>query len=325
MLKSNKIISVLKWISDKIIITTLSLIIFFLIYGFAEEPKPPQSQTTSEKKASQVDSSGKLEDVTITGEDKLKVKSEKPYLELKMDINEVVLPTIETERKFLEKSPNLVNPEEDIPNMLMTNLTANPYLIAIIREPIANFSLRIVGTKVATWELVVTDAKGKVFKKFEGKGTPPPSIEWSGRNNENKIIKVGNPYSYLVNFTDEAGNPRTLVGAPFVIHALLHQEKDGLYLSFTRKKLFNVEREKTKLIDENIHLLKEALDILKENFNLSMKVEVYGENSTIATEQAKVVAKYITDSLILPDDYVKYVGYEDTIENHRVDILIKNR
>ncbi|MFH1824193.1 MAG: hypothetical protein ABH873_03090 [Candidatus Firestonebacteria bacterium] len=306
-------------------LTPVLLFVLSLTCIQAQQIQLPQPQTTSEKPFSKPSESGKLEDITITGEDKLKVKSEKPYLELKMDLNEIVLPTIETERKFLEKSPNLVNLQESVPKFLMTGGTANPYLIAMIKEPIANFSLNVLGIKVAAWELIVTDSKGKVFKKFEGKGVPPSSIEWSGRNQEDKVVKVGNAYSYLVNFTDEAGNPRTLIGAPFVIHSLIHQEENGLFISITRKKLFNVEKEKTKLIDENIVLLKESLDILKENFNLSIKVEVYGENSTMATEQSKVVAKYLTDSLILPEDRIKYIGYEDTIENYRIDMLIKNR
>lgn len=306
-------------------LTLLISIVLSLTCSFAQQIQLPQPQTTPEKPSSKPAASGKLEDITITGEDKLKVKSEKPALELKMDINEIVLPTIETERKFLEKSPNLTNLQESVPKMLMTNKTANPYLIAIIREPIADFSLKVLSGKVETWELIVTDSKGKIFKKFEGKGIPPLSIEWSGRNQENKIVKVGNAYSYLVNFTNEAGNPRTLIGAPFTIHALLHQEQDGLFISITRKKLFDVEKEKTKLIDENVVLLKESLDILKENFNLPIKVEVYGENSTVATEQSKVVAKYLIDSLVLPEECIKYIGYENTIEDHRVDIFIKNR
>jgi hypothetical protein len=270
-------------------------------------------------------SSGKMDDITITGEDKLKVKTDKPFIEIKMDINEVVKSTIETERKFLEKSPKLINLQESVPKTLISSQTAMPYLTAIIREPIARFSLKILGVKVNTWEFIVTDSKGKVFKKFTGKGAPPPFIEWSGRNPDNKVVKVGNTYSYLVNTMDEAGNPRTLIGSPFVINSLLHQEEDGLYVSISRKKLFEIERNRTKFIEDNVPLLKETSDYIKENHNLITRIDVYGENQPLALEQAKTAAKYFTDELILPADYLKFNGYEDIVENHRIDIVIKNR
>jgi len=54
-------------------------------------------------------------------------------------------------------------------------------------------------------------------------------------------------------------------------------------------------------------------------------VDVYGENVPLATEQAKLVAKYFTDYLIFPEDQIKFAGFEDTVENHRIDIVIKNR
>ena len=129
----------------------------------------------------------------------------------------------------------------------------------------------------------------------------------------------------MINFTDEAGNPHTLIGSPFVIHSLLHQEEDGLYISITRKKLFDVEKDKIKILEENVALLKEAADYLKENFTLATKIEVYGENAVVANEQAKAVAKYLTDELVFPEDKIKYAGYEDSIENHHIDIFIKNR
>ena len=305
----------------------LIIMIFSLLLTAQDAPAPDVTSEVKKPEAAAPakKSSGRIDDVTVTGEDKLKVKSEKPLLEIKMNINEAVLPTIDTEKKFLEKSPALFDLKDAVPKMLSSQQVAFPYLLIFVKEPIASFSLKAVGFKTATWELIVTDSKGKTFKKFEGKGKPPEIIEWSGRNAANKIIKVGNPYSYLINLVDQAGNPRTVIGSPFVIHQLVHQENDGLYVSVTRKKIFDVEKEKTKILEDGIPILKEMSDYLKDNFTLSATVEVYGEEAGVAGEQAKILAQYFSDTLILPEKNIKYSSFEDTIENHRIDIKIKNR
>ena len=296
-------------------------LLFIVSLAGAQTPRAEPAKSAEAPKKS----SGQLDDIMVTGEDKLKVKSDKPVLDIKLDLNQVVMPTIDTEKKFLDKSPNLVDLKEAAPKMLNSAQLAAPFLVAFIREPIANFSLKVLGIKTATWDLVVTDSKGRVFKKFEGKGKPPLSLEWNGRNPENRIVKVGNAYSYLVTLVDEAGGPHTLIGAPFVLHSLIHQEENGLFLSLTRKKVFDVEKDKNKILYEALPFLKEASDSIKDNFTLPVVVNVYGENASLATEQAKAVAKYFTDELVLPQTQIKAYGFEDAIENFRVDIAIKNR
>ena len=310
-----------------IIITCVSLMLVVQSVLFAQEQVQPAAEETTKEStpAKAKKASGRIDDVTVTGEDKMKVKSEKPLLELKMNINEVALPTIDTEKKFLEKAPALTDYRDAVPKMLSSQQIAAPYLAVFVKEPIASFSLKTIGFKAATWELIVTDSKGKTFKKFEGKGKLPETIEWSGRNVANKIIKVGNPYSYIINLVDQSGNPRTVIGAPFVIHQLVHQEDQGFYISVTRKKIFDVEKEKTKILEDGLPVLKEMSDYLKENFTLQARVEVYGEDTLVAAEQAKAVAQYFSETLILPEKNFKYSGFEDSMENHRIDIIIKNR
>jgi len=307
---------------------SLAVIIMFSALIFAQQAVKPE--VTAEVKKPEgagavKKTSGRIEDVTVAVEDKLKMKSEKPLLELKMNINEAVLATINTEKKFLEKSPALSELKEAVPKMLASRQVASPYLVYFVKEPIASFSLRDFGFKTATWQLIVTDSKGKTFKKFEGKGKPPEVIEWSGRSTVNKVIKVGNAYSYLINLVDQAGNPKTVIGSPFVVHQLVHQESDGLYISVTRKKIFDIEKEKTKLLEDGIPVLKEMSDYLKENFNLAFSIEVHGEDAATAGEQARVLAQYFSETLILPEKKFKYSGFEDSIENHAIDIVIKNR
>jgi len=280
-----------------------------------------KSETASpEKKAS-----GKLEDVTVTAEDKFKVKSEKPFLELNMDINEPVLSTIETENKFLEKSPDFSELKNTLPKMLSTRLVAAPYLDLFVKEPVAIFNLKETGFKTSKWDLIITDYNGKVFKKFAGKGPGPEKIEWSGRNSANTVMKVGNPYSYMLNLLNSEGNPRTVIGAPFTVNQLVHQEADGLYLSVTRKKIFDPEKEKTKILEEGAPTLLEILNYLKDMSTLPVRVEVYGEDALTAGLQAKELAKHFTDTLVLTENSIKYNGNEAGLEDFRIDVIIKNR
>jgi hypothetical protein len=308
----------------KIILIVIAFTVLFFAQQTAKTEVTPEAKK-QESAGPAKKTSGSLDDVTVTGEDKLKVKSEKPLLEIKMNLNEAVLSTLDTEKKFLEKSPELSVLRDAVPKILASPQVAFPYLSVFVKEPIANFSLKAMAFDTATWELIVTDSKGKTFKKFEGKGKPPEVIEWSGRNTANKMINVGNPYSYLINLLNQAGNPRTIIGSPFVIHYLVHQESYGLYVSVTRNKIFDVEKEKTKILEDGMPVLNEISDYLKDNFTLSSSIEVYGEEAGVAGEQAKTLAQYFMNTLLLPAKNIKYSGYESSIENHRIDIIIKNR
>ena len=309
-----------------ILIVVLSAVLGSTAFAQTHMAKPEVTEeakrvgSAPEKKAA-----GKLEDVTVTTEDKLKVKNEKTFLELKMDINEPILSSIETEKKYLEKSPVPSVLRDALPKFISNQQVASPYLSVFRKEPVTGFSLKNMNFEISTWELIVINSKAKIFSKFEGKGTPPETIKWSGRNAENTMIKVGNPYSSIINIVDQAGNPRTIKGPSFVIDYLVFQENDGFHVSVTRSKIFNAEKEKTNIRTEGLPVLKEMSDYLKENITLSSNIEVYGEDAAIAGEQAKILAQYFTKALILSEGAIKYAGLKDIPENHRIDVIIKNR
>jgi hypothetical protein len=55
--------------------------------------------------------------------------------------------------------------------------------------------------RIVKWILSVRNAKGDVVRSFQGFNTPPESLEWDGRDAQNRVVDAGR-YTYRVTITD---------------------------------------------------------------------------------------------------------------------------
>lgn len=264
---------------------------------------------------------GKIEDMTIISEDKFKTKSEKPYMDLNYDVKSVIIPTIDGEEEFLKKTPSTTGISQTFPKKSNCKWVASFHLNNIVRDPVVSFPIKVSGANYKKWELIVIDSAGGLVKQFEGGGNPPLSVKWDGKDKNDKIIKTGTIYSYLIKLTDETEKVKTIAGKPFAIDGMMYPEKDKTIISLDRKKIF--EKNKEKMIKGSEIYLKEICGILKEFHKSRINIEVYGENIPLSTEQAKALTKYFITLLHLSPEYVETAGFEEVAGNNRINIVIK--
>ncbi len=269
--------------------------------------------------------SGRLEDVVVKGSDASKLESEKIPVQLNFDASRVISPSLETEKFFLEKLTPAVNKMKMTnPDVLSTDGTISPWLSSIVHEPVATFRLGLEKLVVKSWDMVITDSRGYKFRQFTGKGTIPETIAFSGRNDDNNFMRVGNVYGYIATYTEENGPKRTVIGKPFSYNAALHQEKEGLVISLFSKAVF--EKNDQDVISEAGKLLvTEAADIMKGYFNVPAVINVYAESEGVGMGQARAINKELSKKLVMPENKMALKGFRDIPENFHIDIVILNK
>ncbi|MFH0948632.1 MAG: hypothetical protein V1833_06530 [Elusimicrobiota bacterium] len=273
------------------------------------------------------EATGKLEEVVIKGEYKLKLDSERPKLKISIDINEVVMPTITTFNKFLNIKPEeLIDLKSSLIGVVSSERTMSAYLNSIVVEPVAKFNIEQgKDLQIDTWEMVISDSKGEVFHSFSGEENIPRIITWSGRNKQEKIVSAGKWYSYFVRIKDVYGRDYTTVGEPFKFPAILHQEKNGLIVTISDEIMFGKNKESTGITNKGKLLLRESADSIKKYHTLPITVEVYSADESVATKRAENINKYLCDLLLFTKERMGVVGSSAYTDERRVDIVICNK
>ncbi|MDI6782368.1 MAG: hypothetical protein QME49_09750 [bacterium] len=268
-----------------------------------------------------------LEDVTIKGTIKQEIKTQKPLVRIEEEMIEIDMPVMKTEEQLFSKTPATLEIwREAYGHILSSGQAAFPGYTGLVETPIATFQPQIKGRKVISkWNLVITDSRGCDFKKFKGSGDQSIVVVWEGYNDKNEILNVGDMYTYVFNYTDMAGNPHTFVGRPFSVDGLVHQEKNGLFISIANKALFVEERERIKIKEDVFPLLKETADRLKDYFGLPISVIAYGDTTSKALGQANAVAEYLAANLIIWVDQIKVASYQAEPGKQRIDVIVHNR
>ena len=270
------------------------------------------------------ETSGKLDEVVIKGEYKLKLDSERPKLRVKMNINEVIMPTIKTNEKFLNIKPNdLIDLRGSLPGVVSSERTIAAYLNNIFMEPVAKFNTEQgKELQIDTWKIIISDSKGEVFHQFSGKKNMQRTITWSGRNKQGQMLLTGKWYSYFVGIKDIYGRDYTTVGEPFKYPAIMHQEKDGLVITISDELMFSKNKEATGITNEAKLLLMEAADTIKKYHTLPIAIHAYSNSEKVASKRAENVNEYLCDLLLFPKDRMATAGSSAYIDQQRLDIVI---
>ena len=286
---------------------------------------------------------GALPEVIIKGEEFLKLKSKKSQLEIPIEENRQILESLETEKEILLKKPS---GWEKQPHDSLPELTKSPQVIiprthhlrgkrvctfhplkdlqSIFKEPNPKKA-----KKLARWELVVADDSGQTFREYSGQGLPPETISFDGRDKSGKILEVGYSYSTILRYYDSAGRLHTMVGNPFVISGLAHQEPEGFFVSLDFKMLYQSQPtllEKREFSDFGKELLQEAADWIKKHyFTFPIKVIVYSKNKGIAEITAEEISVELANMLFRLKEEIPYQGKSSQESLERVEIIVSNR
>ncbi len=266
------------------------------------------------------------EEVTITGEDKLKLTTKKPLLELKGNINDAVPEYNVAEERLLSESPHVFSIwSQDYSIVMDSKQVAFPYLKKLVRDTVVTFYPQTKGEVVTSWNLVITDDKGREFKKFKGTYVLPNNLPWNGRNDKDKIIDVDTTYTYIFNYIDVVGSPHTIVGNPFSIDALVHQEKNGLVITMSSRVMFDPSADEVQIKPDGMPFIQEAADEIKNYFGLPIEIEVHNDDSTTAKAQAEIISNLLAEKLIVWNEQIKTSTHQIRKQKPYINVIVRNR
>jgi len=193
---------------------------------------------------------------------------------------------------------------------------------------------------IATWTIKLLDSSQTVVYAFAGKGYPPESVQWNGKDFENRYLPDA-VYDAQLIVTDTYGNigKSNICKVRLITPEIKVEETDrGLKLVFSSKVLFDFD--KTNIKPSADRVLREAVRILNSYIKHDLSVEghtdsygSYEYNQGLSERRAKSVANYLIKAGI-DKNRISTIGYGEKIPvatnktaagrelNRRVEILI---
>ncbi|MBI3299035.1 MAG: hypothetical protein HYZ75_12770 [Elusimicrobia bacterium] len=274
---------------------------------------------------------------SATGGNKLRVN--KPPLAIEVDSFESIRESLKPDQSLLlAESPLTVVWRRTHPEFLRNERVITPSLTTFSERPGIVFSPKdqlqtVLGRKLEKkesrgyqWSLTIADEDGKVFQHYEGAGSPPEEIVWSGENDQGEWIRAGRAYSPVYMYTDPGGTPFTRAGDPLRYKGVVHQERDGLHISLDSAILFGKAKGGEAVEREGVTLLRSAADLVKRKYTgVPVRVETYAGSKSLAERQAQSIEDYLAKELMLEGSEITTdslsVGYGD----QRVELILVNR
>lgn len=172
-----------------------------------------------------------LKDMTIEGEDKIRIEFERPALDLGLDPK--TAPGLDWDHRHdvIERT--------DVgftgPLLLASAGRRSPYLGCpwldrFATAPVARFHPAVEG--VERWNLTVANSRGETVAEFSGQGKVPKEIPWNGLTADGTPAMPGLVYSYVFEAFDKAGNKRNFMGDAFELPPYRVQANGTLLLLF---------------------------------------------------------------------------------------------
>jgi hypothetical protein len=282
-----------------IILLTLSLI--FLWYG---EGLSEVVLSTGTSRGRGETSEG-LSEVVIKGEAKDIVKVEKAPYRIEIKLEDIVSSSIEETEALMEGGVEILR-QEDFQQFsrLNSKQVIRPSLPAIPEPPLVTFHPQRSDLTIKKWVLTISDEKGNIIRTLQGKGNPPKTIEWDGRDDGGRMIRVGTLYSYDFVGIDQDGRPHTTSGKPFQLWALKYDEKESVSIEVSNRVLYSSERD--GFSEEGKLIMEKALDLLRQYSRYPFRIEICSDEPDLSVwDKVKaLLSDHISRSLILlPEDF----------------------
>lgn len=142
-----------------------------------------------------------------------------------------------------------------------------------------------IGGKPKSWQLTITDSRGKVFRKIQGAGRPPRVVEWDGLGDNGKLFVVGAIYSYEVEATDALGNSQRRILEPPKWNGVIARQGQKRIVSIDSRVFFSG----ATLTPMGERYLQQIVNLIKENSCRNVELAAYSQR------QVKVVMDYIKE------------------------------
>jgi len=210
-----------------------------LILASAAVAGSPASEPASEGESRALqggDQGTVLEDLTVRGEDRIRIEFERPGLRLELEPRTAAGLDWGDPRDLVERDEiDLVGPVAAASADDGCPYLGRPWLQQLRTGSVAQFRPALEG--VERWRLVIADSRADTVASFDGKGTPPEVLEWDGRKLDGSPMLPGVTCSYVLEAWDKAGNRRNFVGPGFELPAYRVVDGDRTVMMFTGEML----------------------------------------------------------------------------------------
>lgn len=276
----------------------VTLLLLFFAYSGAS------TETAIETSPKGDQASEGLSEIVIKGEAKDSVEIKKVPYEVEIRLEDIVSPTVEKTEALMKGGLDILT-KDDFQQFthLSSEQVIKPWLPSLPEPPLVEFRPKLSNLAIKKWKLVVTDEKGNIIRTLQDKGNSPETIEWDGRDERGRIIRVGTLYSFDFVAIDQDGKPHTTSGKPFQLWALKYKDKESINIEVANRILYTPD--KSGFSKDGRLIIEKALDHLRQYSRYPFRVEICTDEADLSPwEKAKVLlSDYISKNLIVrPED-----------------------
>lgn len=230
----------------------------------------------------------------IEGEDRVRIRFERPVLDLNLD--PAGAPGLEWEsmhaildRRGLDFITSYLRGSAGVRSVYY----ARPWLDGFSQNTVARFRPALEG--VDRWRLLVANSKGDTVAVFDGTKNPPKEIAWDGISIDGSPTPPGLTYSYVMEAYDKAGNKRSFVGSGFELPPYRLENKEKHVLLFPGNAIANHAPAKYGTAVPPSTLLLEVASLLNQETSLDTPIEIevtarsFGDADRLAQEVTKTL------------------------------------
>ncbi len=205
----------------------------------------------------------------------------------------------------------------------------SPYLRVPTRDNILEDSIRIeiLDPKrkgIKSWRIDICDVRGATLKSYEGKGKPPKTVIWDGRNEQGEEVVIpGEPYNYILTIYGESEQRLRLTGEPFKVKGFQYRRPENLKLLVTTDVLF--VKGTSEFGPEAEERLREILNLAKLYYENGIDIEVYCKDNLRSQMRGEAIQKYFYDHMELGNEVVQASPkfFSGGPKYERVEIVIR--
>jgi len=239
----------------------------------------------------------------IKGEAKIKIEDQKIYLQPEIKLFAPLDSIISQEKYIFDEKLYATIDALNTPILyLHSEYLRIPLVGRFMYDNIALFIPKFEKT-VSSWELVITDTRGEIIKKYAQRGFPPQTITWNGRDENDKMCNMGEVYNYQFTAFDAVGNPTRIVGPSYRFNAILYEEEGSKIAAISSAVLF---KKNTCLLEADASAyIDEIANLIKENFKKEVVIYSYSASETLAKSQGEIIMDEIIRRTVLPREAIK--------------------
>lgn len=287
-----------------------------------QQPAPEGAPGTAVANPEQANAQQAMKDFVVSGEDKLKVRSEKLlrllFVDVDKPIQEIMMQSSELSQRILPDKA--LEAYERAAMVSDSHMTFSPWLTLITKQPILVIKPQRVSLEIKSWKFTISDETGNVLYTRAGGSDLPEQLVWDGFCQDGRLIGVGESFYYSITLVDKADNPLFTTSKPRKLSSLAYYQDNRLKLSLLLSILFD-EKMRSDLSILGKSLLTETCDYLIKDMGRSTVIEISTTNPKLGQAQGEKIRDFIVEKLAVPaDDFKINLGVTTDPLLERVDI-----